>query len=198
MKAKEIREAYDEILDILRKHDVLHLVNAGELERQVELYLFGLELKETYGLNIDPSQIKDLDYQRFGSFGSHKIIGLFGKKYNREISWPSDGRQPKNERLFVISIPTGAYFFGDVGVSDCPIEFFQKFWLELKSYNPDYVDDVNKALYWKLENAKEIFNDYDSIVKKYHELNKEDAKQRKIKKMREEIERLESSTKKEM
>jgi len=195
MEAKEIREAYDEILDILRKHDVLHFVNAGELERQVELYLFGLELKETYGLNIDPSQIKDLDYQRFGS---HKIIGLFGKKYNREISWPSDGRQPKNERLFVISIPTGAYFFGDVGVGDYPIEFFQKFWLELKSYNPDYVDDVNKALYWKLENAKEIFNDYDSIVKKYHELNKEDAKQRKIKKMREEIERLESSTKKEM
>ncbi len=33
---------------------------------------------------------------------------------------------------------------------------------------------------FKLENAKEVFNSYDSIVKKYYELNKEDFKQREI------------------
>ena len=54
------------------------------------------------------------------------------------------------------------------------------FFFELKSFNPDYCDSANKSLYFKLENAKEVFNSYDSIVKKYYELNKEDFKQREI------------------
>ena len=71
--------------------------------------------------------------------------------------------------------------------------FFQKFWLELKSYKPDYIDEANHCLYWKLDNAKDAFNNYEAVLKKYHDLNKEDIKQRRIAKMKADLEQLEKS-----
>jgi hypothetical protein len=48
-------------------------------------------------------------------------------------------------------------------------------------------------MYFKLENAKEIFNQYDSILKKYYDLNKEDFKQREILKLQRQLETLKKS-----
>lgn len=67
-----------------------------------------------------------------------------------------------------------------------PEEFFNQFWDELKSYKPDYEDNKSHILCWKLENAKEIFNSFDDILKKYYEMNKERIKKEKIKKLKEE------------
>lgn len=189
----EIQKAYDEILKVLRTYKDICTYNVDEFEKKAKLHLFGLELKEKYELNINPKEVISLDYQSFGD----KKIGLFGAKYHRTISWPVDGRQPEDEYLFTVSFPTGAYIFGH-GESnfnkDYPTEFFQKFWLELKSYKPDYLDEVNHVIYWKLENAKDIFNNYESILSKYHDLNKEDIKQRKIAKMKADLEKLEKSS----
>lgn len=179
------KKAYDEILKVLRKHRELCLYDIAELERKARVHLFGLELKEKYGLNIDPKRVDSLDYQSFGE----KKIGLFGEKYRRNISWSVDGRQPEDEYLFTVSFPTGAYIFGE----DYATDFFQKFWLELKEFKPDYIDEVNHCLYWKLENAKDAFNNYDATLKKYYELNKEDVKRRRIEKMKKELEQLENS-----
>src|SRR5699024_2542344 len=114
---------------LLHKNKELCVFDVNDLERKAKTHLFGLELKEVHGLNIDPKQVNSIDYQRFGD----KVIGLFGEKYKRTISWPVDGRQPEDEYLFTVSFPTGAYIFGDGGTfnKDYPTEFFQKFWLEL-------------------------------------------------------------------
>lgn len=185
------KKAYDEILKVLHKYSELCLYDIEGLERKAKTHLFGLELKERYGLNINPKIVDSLNYQIFGD----KRIGLFGDKYGRLISWSVDGRQPEDEYLFTVSFPTGAYIFGDGETfnMDYPTEFFQKFWLELKSYNPDYIDEANRCLYWKLENAKDPFNNYDAVLKKYHDLNKEDIKQRRIAKMKADLEQLEKS-----
>lgn len=185
------KKAYDEILKVLHKHRDLCLYDIPELERTAKIHLFGLELKEKYGLNIDPKSVDSLDYQRFGE----KIIGLFGRKHKRTISWSFDGRQPEDEYLFKVGFPTGAYIFGEGEFfnKDYPTDFFQKFWIELKSYKPDYSDEVNHCLYWKLENAKDAFNNYEAVLKKYHDLNKEDIKQRRIAKMKADLEQLEKS-----
>lgn len=178
------KKVYDEILEILHKNKEILIFNFDSLEREARVHLFGLELKEIYGLNINPKQVDSTDYQSFGD----KKIGLFGKRYNREIAWSVDGRQPDDEYLFTLGFPTGAFMFGE----DYPTIFFQKFWLELKEYKPDYVDENNHCLYWKLKNAKAPFNDYDSLLKKYYEFNKEDIRRRKIEKMKAEIELLEN------
>src|SRR5690606_35899224 len=126
---KTIVEAYNEILRMLNKHKDLCLYDIDELERTAKKHLFGLELKEKYGFDLDSKRITSLDWI---SFSDSKKIGLFGKKYNRKISWSVDGRQPDDEYLFFLSYGTGAYIFGD----DYPTDFFQTFWLELKSYGP--------------------------------------------------------------
>jgi hypothetical protein len=95
----------------------------------------------------------------------------------------------KNETLLCIKFPTGAYMFGE----DYPVEFFQRFFLELKSYNPKYVDSTNKGLYFSLDNAGKIHNAYRDIIKKYREENLKDLKQRKIKKMKDDLAKLEQA-----
>lgn len=187
---KATKKAYDEILKVLHKHRELCLYDIEEFERKAKVHLFGLELKEKYGLNIDPKSVNSLDFQSFGE----KKIGLFGEKYRRTISWSVDGRQPEDEYLFFVDFPTGAYIFESRTLNDdYPADLFRKFWLELKSYNPDYIDERNKGLYWKLENARDAFNNYEDVLKKYHELNKEDIKQRRIAKMKADLEQLEKS-----
>jgi len=186
----KIKEAYSEILKTLKKYKDICVFDIDDLERKSKYHLFGIELKEKYGLDIEPKKVNTLDFLRFED---HKTICWFGKKYNRTVSWSDDGTQPKDELLLQISFSTGAYIFGD----DYPTELFQKFFLELKNYNPKYVDSTNKALYYSMDNASKIFNNYKSILNKYHKINKEDWKQRKIKKMKEELAKLDGSIEKE-
>lgn len=181
------REAYKEILGAIKKHRDICVFDVEDLERKAKHHLFGLELKEYYGLNIDPSQVKSLDWVKFGDY---KAICWYGDKYNRKISWSDDGTQPDDELLLKICFPTGPYIFGD----DYPVELFQTFFQELKSFNPKYTDTANKALYFPIETAKSVFNSFDDIFKKYRELNSEDRKRRQILKLEQELEKLKKAT----
>jgi hypothetical protein len=181
---EKTKKAYDEILAVLNKYRDIIVFDIRDLDSRSKQHLFGLELKEKYGLNIDPSDVRSLDWYRKGEYLS---IGWWGEKYSRTISWEDNGKQPKDELLLQISFSTGAYIFGD----DYPTEFFKKFFLELKGYNPKYCDTVNKSLYFSMNNAAKVFNDFSDILKKYREQNSIDAKKRKIKKIKEELEKLE-------
>src|SRR3990167_358806 len=187
------KKMYAEIMKTLNKYKSTCVFDIEELERKAKVHIYGIELKEKYGLNIEPKQVGSLDHNKFGEW---KTICWFGEKYRRTISWSVDGRQPEDELLFTFHFPTGAYIFGYGGMfdKDYPTEFFQKFWLELKTYKPDYIDEANHCLYWKLENAKEMFNSFDDVLKKYYELNREDVKQRRIEKMKADLAKLEKSS----
>jgi hypothetical protein len=189
---EETKKMYFEMMKALKKYKGLCVFDVDELERKSKIHIYGLELKEKYGLNIKPEKINAIDYNSFGEF---KKVGWFGEKYRRTISWSVDGRQPNDELLFTVSFPTGAFIFGDGSMfnKDYPTDFFKKFWLELKTYKPDYIDEVNHGLYWKIENAKDAFNSFDDVLGKYHELNREDIKQRRIQKMKEDLAKLENA-----
>lgn len=184
---KQTKKACEEILEVINKHkdifDIDISYEVKDLDYRLKAYIFGLELKESYGLNVNHKDIRSTDFTRFNDYVR---IGAYGKKHNRTISWSSDGRQPEDEVLLVISFSTGAYIFGD----DYPTELFKEFFLELKTYKPDYVDDANKALYWKIENAKDIFNSFESILDKYNEVNKKDIKIREIERLQKKIQEL--------
>ena len=192
MKLAQTNKAYAEIMQILKKHKELIFLDIPDVESKIKLHLLGIELLETYGLCIDPLRVNRYDWMEFGE---HKRIGLYGTKHNRVISWLDCGEQPENEMLFMLKFPTGAFIFGYGGIVDkeYPVNFFNKFWKELLAYKPDYSDTANHCLYWKLENAKSMFNDFDGILRKYYDLNKEDVKQRKIESMKAELAKLENS-----
>ena len=189
MNYEKTKKAYIEILETINKYKDVVLYDYNALQSRSNNHLFGLELKEKYGLEIKPEDIMSLDWNKFGDYLS---IGLFGEKYRRTISWSDDGNQPEDELLLELSFPTGSYIFGNFSNDDYPTKFFQEFFQELKTYNPKYVDTVNKNLYFSMVNAGKIFNEFPKILKKYYELNNEDAKKRKIKKLQEELEKLNS------
>jgi hypothetical protein len=183
MNYEESKKMYSEILSILDKYSDNCIYDIRELKQKSECHLFGLKLKEVYGLGIDPKRINSIEYIRFGEYMS---IGMWGEKYRRTISWSDDDRQPKDELLLCIGFSTGAYIFGQ----DYPTDLFQKFFNELKTYKPKYTDTSNKNLFYSMDNAKEIFNSFNDILKKYHDLNKDDFKQRKIKELGKQLEYL--------
>jgi len=189
---EETKKAYKDIFKILNKYKDIHVFDIRDLKRESDIHLLEIELRENYGLNIKPNQIRSLDWNKIGE---HIYIAKYGSKYSRTISWSTDGRQPEDELLLCIEFPTGAFIFGygDTFNKEYPTDFFQKFWLELKSFSPDYTDEANKGLYWNIKNAKDIFNSFDEILQKYYKLNQEDYKQRKINKMKEELTKLENS-----
>lgn len=178
-------KAYKEILEVLNKYKSEIAFDVDDLEGKAKHHLFGIDLVEKYGFNLDPKTIYNTDWQKLKE---NVHIGFFDGE-RRRISLSDDGRQPKNETLLYISYPTGPYIFG----SDYPTALFQKFFLELKTYNPKYTDSANNSLYFDLDNAGKIYNDYDSIIKRYREENKEDLKQRKIKRMKDELAKLEAN-----
>lgn len=179
------KKAYKEILKTLNKYKSEIIFEVDDLERKAKHHLFGIELVEKYGFNLDPKKIHSTNWQKLRE---NVFIGFWDGE-RRKISWPDDDVQPNNEILLCVQYPTGAYIFGE----SCPTGFFQKFFLELKTYKPKYIDTANKSLYFSLDNASKIHNAYDSIVKKYYEENKEDLKKRKIKKMKDELSKLESN-----
>jgi hypothetical protein len=179
-------KAYSEILKTLKKYKDVCVFDIEDLERKSKCHLFGIELKENFGFNIDPKIINSCDWFDFGNYTS---IGRWGEKHRRTISWPDNGKQPKDELLLRFSFPTGAYIFGE----DYPVELFQKLFLEIKSYNPKYVDSHNSNIYFSMDNAGIIFNAFPVIMRKYNELNKYDRKQRQIQKLKDDLSKLEKS-----
>lgn len=175
--------AYQEILSVVNKYKDIIRYNYNNLDSEAKKHLFEIELQQKYGLDIRPNTVSNLNYVRVDDYRS---IGWWGEKHNRTISWSDDGKQPTDELLVVFGFSTGAYIFGD----DYPTEFFKEFWDELKSYNPTYIDTVNHNIYFSINSAKKVFNDFPEILKKYYEKNKKDIKQRKIEKLKQEIEEL--------
>jgi len=186
MKNKKVEQAYDEILKVIEKYKDICVFDITELRRKSKNHLFGLKLKEEFNLGIDPLIVYNSDWVVVDSY---RFIGWWGSKYNRQISWSDDGRQPENELLLQICFPTGAYIFGD----DYPQKLFQEFFLELKSYNPDYIDTHNSCLYFKVEKAAKVFNSFGLILEKYHKINKQDSKKRQIQKLEEELKKLQTT-----
>src|SRR5690606_27531527 len=126
---EETKKAYKDIFKILNKYKDIHVFDIRDLKRESDIHLLEIELRENYGLNIKPNQIRSLDWNKIGE---HIYIAKYGSKYSRTISWSTDGRQPEDELLLCIEFPTGAFIFGygDTFNKEYPTDFFQKFWLE--------------------------------------------------------------------
>lgn len=179
---KQLEKAYNEILEVLHRYKDISIFNSNEIkeiEKRCNTHLFGVELVEKYGLNINPKSIYSSTYQELTS----NIVIIFMDGENTKISWSDDGKQPKNETLLEFKFPTGAYIFGDY----YPKELFNEFFIELKSYSPKYSDTVNKCLYFSLDNAANIFNSFNSIYTKYNNKVQDYIKKERIAQLEKEL-----------
>lgn len=200
------KEAYTELLAVCEKYpDFRNKYSSAfgdiyQMEASAKSHLLLIDWYEKYGLKLDHDDDFRGSFSRISEYTSFQYFNDAQKEKDsgeggRYISWPDDGKQPKNEWIFCISFSTGPYIFGNSGFgddADYPQEFFMKFFDELKSYKPDFIDSANKGLYFKLANAKAIYENFNEILRKYHALNAEDKKQRDIKKLEAQLEKMKS------
>lgn len=197
---KKWKEVYTKILEVCGDYgtefsNVYSFEDIKDMTYAAKDHLRLIEWYEKYGLKISHNHkpvsynyFRVNDYLHFSYYADSQAEKDSGNG-GRYISWSDDDRQPMNEWLLNISYPTGAYIFGDD--YDYNQTMFQDMIKELKSYKPDYSDTTNDTFYWKLENAKPIYDDFNEIMKKYRERSTSEEKLRKAAKLRKELERLE-------
>ena len=151
--------------------------------------LLFLDWKEKYGIDITDHYGASSGYIKLNKIMSITYIsdGYKDKEKGSGKFISNSKKQPIDEWLLSIRFPTGAYIFGE----DNPIDLFKKFYEELKSYNPDYTDDLNRELYWKIDNASTIYHKFQDIFNKYLNIYKKEAKKRKINMLKEKLRKLE-------
>lgn len=170
---KEIKRVEGAIADQNYTSDLVR-----ELERRIKMQ----EVRNLFGIQELPES-SDANFIRIREWEK----SIFYANTEKPISWPDDGRQPKDEYLYQIRFPTGAYIFG----SHYLTELFNRFWNELKTYNPKYIDTTNNCLYFSPENAAEIHYTYDEIYKKYKDQASDEQKKMKKEELKRELAKLE-------
>lgn len=184
--------AYKELLEVVKKHSEVIEEDYVISPSGLESFITKLEVSETFGIPL--RQIKD-SYDGWlnvkGCYDDWMILGHFGEKQGRTISWSDDGSQPQDEWLFRVGFCTGAYIFsGDIVESSYPKETFQAFFDELKGYSPKYIDSANHTLYFTKDNAKAVYDNFWPIFSKYKDLVGEELKAKRKKQLEAELAKL--------
>lgn len=185
------KNTYDKLFKIIKENRDCLSFSDYELECLIsksKSHLFGFELKEKYGFDIDPKIIKQSNHCELETpiYAVNCYIRTWSN--SMKVSWSDDGRQPEEgEKLLHIGFSTGAYIFGDY----YPTNLFQDFFNELKSYKPKYSDTTNRTLYFSLDSAAKFYNDLPKIWDKYTELNKHNYKKHKAQELRQKLKELE-------
>ena len=174
--------AYREVLDFLNGYENIFVGDHRLDIRDILVNRMAVQcISDKFGIAIPIGS--DTDYCKISE---HEFISIYGDKYNRTIAWSDDGRQPEDERLYVISFPTGAYTFG----REYPTKTFNNFFNELKTFGPKYTDTANHDLYFTKETAKSVHEKFQDIYKKYNSMVDAEIEEKKIESLKKELESL--------
>lgn len=171
-----------EILEICKKDT--KDCTLQDIKNICEKQLLADELNKKFGTRLSGIDINNEDCIYIDRIGTDMYIAKYGKNYNRNIL--NISTQPENEQLFSIEFPTGPYIFGEA----YDFELFNRFFEELKTYQPKYVDEINHSLYFDLKTGAKAYKNYNKILEKYNKEYDKKAKQRKIDKLQEQIKYL--------
>jgi hypothetical protein len=193
-KIDERIRAYTEILEVIRKNDDIldpdydtRVPHPGDLLDVIKM----LEVSKEFGVRVSedsnnewltvlhPTRDYTYEYLHIGRFHG-----------NRGIPCSDDGRQPNNEWLLKIGFSTGPYVFGNYFKNECPIETFDAFFEELRSYGPKYSDTSNASLYFSSDNARRVYEDFDEIFTRHRLDVVNEMKRQKKLHLEQELEKL--------
>ena len=180
--------AYLEILQVMSKYDeVLKDDYQIDIRDRLISRIKVAEISEEFGIDIP-----DDANPNWTNVGEYASIGMYGKDYNRTVSWLDGTTQPENERLYCISFPTGPYIFGDHSFGGPYLtKTFQAFFDELKTYSTKYSDSHNRALYFTKDTAAAVHEAFQGIYDKHMATVHVELKAMKVAKLKAELESLE-------
>lgn len=177
--------AYKSVLDLMDKHkEFFEKEYELDIRSKLKTKINVLEISNDFGINVMNVRVES--YGNFFKLNDYCSIGLWGEVHRRTISWSDDGKQPSDEWLYQISFPTGAYIFGE----HYPTDTFNKFFDELKSFQPKYSDSNNHNLYFAKDTAKNVHDSFSDLMKKYRDLSKDEYKKNQINELEKKLELL--------
>lgn len=133
-------------------------------------------------------------YTKYIGHNKEAHVGLYGREFNRTISWSDDKRQPEGEWLCSIRFSTGGYMFNSCSSSSFyPKETFDAFFAELKAFGTAYCDTVNHELYFTKDVAYKVVEAFPEIYKKYKALVVEEQQRQRVKELELELSKLKGS-----
>ena len=151
--------AYKDLLKVVKKHSEAFDRESVTLSPlHVKSIVEALEVSERFGIPLQGIQ-SGTHLRVKNVYDDWTGLSLFGEKHGRTIGCSDNGKQPKDEWLFKISFPCGAYTFGGDGLWDksYPKKTFDAFFEELKSYGTAFSDTMNNALYFREDNSKAVY-----------------------------------------
>lgn len=147
-------------------------------------------LSDTFGIDFTTWVDKYAlgGYMVKGHNQAHDDQHMIKMSEGRTIGWEDNDKVPEEgEWLYKIGFTTGAYIFGQ----HYPQSLFKEFFNELKDLNPKYCDTANKSLYFSFENAKEAYEAYPEILKKYKNRVQADKKRMELEETKKKLKALE-------
>lgn len=161
--------AYKDLLKVVKKHSEAFDRESVTLSPlHVKSIVEALEVSERFGIPLQGIQ-SGTHLRVKNVYDDWTGLSLFGDKHGRTIGCSDNGKQPKDEWLFKISFPCGAYTFGGDGLWDksYPKKTFDTFFEELKSYGTAFSDTMNNALYFREDNSKAVYEAFWPLFNKY-------------------------------
>ena len=182
-------KAYKEILKVAKKHETdidRNYVSVSQLQDIIR----NLEISQRFGIPLRFVGCSNGGYMEAeGGYDSWTGI-LFCN--GGDVGCSGNGSQPpvEGEWLFRISFGCGPYIFAS-GTDIYPVETFRAFFEELKSYGPAFIDTANKALYFRDDVAKVVYDNFWPIFNKYKALVAEEVKEQRRQALIDELAKLE-------
>lgn len=184
MDNTESIKAHEELLKVVKKYEDEFersgVTSVYSIKREIER----LEKEEEFDIPL--ARAGDGHFSVVGAYDNWSRVLYFSKDNERSIGWSDDGRQPENEWLYVITLTTGAYIFGE----SCPTETFQSFFTELKQFEPKYCDTANHSLYFSPDKAKAVYGAFWEIYNKHKAMVDGELKKKRKVELLEELKKL--------
>lgn len=185
--------AYKDLLKVANKHSSAFDRESVTLSPEhIKLIVEALEVSERFGIPLQSIQ-SGTHLRVKNVYDDWTGLSLYGEKHGRTISCSDNGKQPKDEWLFKISFPCGAYTFGDdLWDKSYPKKTFDAFFDELKSYGTAFSDKMNSALYFREDNSKAVYDAFWPLFNKYKAVVSDELKEQRKQELIKELESLES------
>ena len=171
---------------LLSKSDVLNGTGFESVTPNISSKIKKLTLELEFGFESDVCYTAEYMPVNLLTHSANIGISYFSDSDKKSISCEDLGRQPENEWLLFVRFPTGAYTFGN----NYKAGVFNRFFDELKQFNPKYIDTVNHCLCFDSTTALGFVNNASDIFDKYQVITTEAGKQAKIDKLQAELDKL--------
>lgn len=186
--------AYKDLLKVVKKHsDAFDRENVTLSPEHLKSIVEAMEVSERFGIPLQGIQ-SGTHLRVKNVYNDWTGLSLYGEKHGRTIGCSDNGKQPKDEWLFKISFPCGAYTFGGDGLWDksYPKKTFDAFFEELKSYGTAFSDTMNNALYFREDNSKAVYEAFWGVFNKYKAQVADELKEQRKQELVKELEALEN------